>query len=150
VLAVHADRFLRRQPGGTHAEEDDVDEESQEATGRMRPNARTLAACLEFGAARGLDFLVILSRFQGERRAVLLYCGAGGGEFSLQHFSAVVRGLTLAADARASAFTIEAPVASEQVLVAGGVAALKFGNHTLSRKQIVPLLQEILGRECAL
>ena len=146
VLAVHATRFMRLPPAGAAAPTED------KLPGRLRPHALTVQAVLAFAQQRGLDFFVLLSRApNGKRRAVLLYAGANPSSgFTEAHFAETVVQLKALPGAQLVDVPVEPPVASA-ASVTGAVAAalrtaaaLKFGDHRVSRKQVVPMLGDAL------
>ena len=137
---------MRLPPAGAAAPTED------KLPGRLRPHALTVQAVLAFAQQRGLDFFVLLSRApNGKRRAVLLYAGANPSSgFTEAHFAETVAQLKALPGAQLVDVPVEPPVASA-ASVTGAVAAalrtaaaLKFGDHRVSRKQVVPMLGDAL------
>jgi hypothetical protein len=155
VLAIHATRFLRHPPAGDPAWAGDPQPEPK-APGALHPHAATLAACFAFAGARGVDMLVILSRGRGKRRTVLLHTAPPGATFSRAHFTSLADGLAGVREVDAQELAVRPPTAAVSAraltpalaaaLSGGAVRAFKFRNHRISRKQVVPILDELLAK----
>lgn len=155
VLAMHATRFMRQPPAdavasGTAAS--DLQAPEMKLKGRVRVHALTLDAVLSFARSRGLDFFVLLSRAKGKRKAVFLWVGANAGsDFTEEQYKDAVSRFLRVPEVQAINIPVDAPVASAPALTAAGAsslssaAAIKFGNHRISRKQVIPILDEVLS-----
>lgn len=154
VLAVHAPRFLRHPPAGDPAWAGAPQPEPK-AVGALHPHAATLGGCFAFAAGKGVDMLVILSRGGGKRRAVLLHTAPPGGAFTRARFAALADGLAGVKEVGAQELAVRPPTAVSaraltpalaDALASGAVRAFKFRNHRISRKQVVPILDELLAQ----
>lgn len=155
---MHATKFMRRPPADLTSKAG-VDPAllapEEKVKKHLRPHASTLEACIAFAKQRGVDFLVVLSRAKGKRKGVFIYTAPEGSAFTEGHFALMIQRLAAVKEIDAKVLTIAQPVTSASALTSASssvlrtMCALKFGNHRISRKQVVPILDEILQQVMA-